>query len=156
MPRRARVQRRTILPDPIYANVGVAKFVNCLMLKGKKSVSERTLYAAFEKIRRSQRREPLDVFEQAMRNVTPTIEVKPKRVGGATYQVPVEIRHDRRLALARRWIINFARKRPGKSMADKLAAEFMDAANGVGASIKRKEDTHKMAESNRAFGHLRY
>jgi small subunit ribosomal protein S7 len=156
MPRRARVQRRTILPDPIYANVGVAKFVNCLMLKGKKSVSERTLYAAFEKIRKSQRREPLDVFEQAMRNVTPTIEVKPKRVGGATYQVPVEIRHDRRLALARRWIINFARKRPGKSMADKLAAEFMDAANGVGASIKRKEDTHKMAESNRAFGHLRY
>jgi small subunit ribosomal protein S7 len=156
MPRRARVQRRTILPDPIYANVGVAKFVNCLMIKGKKSVSEQILYAAFEKIRKSQRREPLDVFEQAMRNVTPTIEVKPKRVGGATYQVPVEIRHDRRLALARRWIINFARKRPGKSMADKLAAEFMDAANGVGASIKRKEDTHKMAESNRAFGHLRY
>jgi len=156
MPRRARVQRRIILPDPIYANVGVAKFVNCLMIKGKKSVSEKTLYAAFEKIRKSQRREPLDVFEQAMRNVTPTIEVKPKRVGGATYQVPVEIRHDRRLALARRWIINFARKRPGKSMADKLAAEFMDAANGVGASIKRKEDTHKMAESNRAFGHLRY
>jgi small subunit ribosomal protein S7 len=156
MPRRARVQRRTILPDPIYANVGVAKFVNCLMIKGKKSGSEKILYAAFEKIRRSQRREPLDVFEQAMRNVTPTIEVKPKRVGGATYQVPVEIRHDRRLALARRWIITFARKRPGKSMADKLAAEFMDAANGVGASIKRKEDTHKMAESNRAFGHLRY
>jgi small subunit ribosomal protein S7 len=156
MPRRARVQRRTILPDPIYANVGVAKFVNCLMIKGKKSASEKILYAAFEKIRRSQRREPLDVFEQAMRNVTPTIEVKPKRVGGATYQVPVEIRHDRRLALARRWIITFARKRPGKSMADKLASEFMDAANGVGASIKRKEDTHKMAESNRAFGHLRY
>jgi small subunit ribosomal protein S7 len=156
MPRRARVQRRIILPDPIYANVGVAKFVNCLMIKGKKSASEKILYAAFEKIRKSQRREPLDVFEQAMRNVTPTIEVKPKRVGGATYQVPVEIRHDRRLALARRWIITFARKRPGKSMADKLASEFMDAANGVGASIKRKEDTHKMAESNRAFGHLRY
>jgi small subunit ribosomal protein S7 len=156
MPRRARVQRRVILPDPIYANVGIAKFVNCLMIKGKKSVSEKILYDAFEKIRRSQRREPLDVFEQAMRNVTPTVEVKPKRVGGATYQVPVEIRHDRRLALARRWIITFARKRPGKSMADKLAAEFMDAANGVGASIKRKEDTHKMAESNRAFGHLRY
>jgi small subunit ribosomal protein S7 len=156
MPRRARVQRRVILPDPIYANVGIAKFVNCLMIKGKKSVSEKILYDAFEKIRKSQRREPLDVFEQAMRNVTPTVEVKPKRVGGATYQVPVEIRHDRRLALARRWIITFARKRPGKSMADKLAAEFMDAANGVGASIKRKEDTHKMAESNRAFGHLRY
>ena len=156
MPRRARIQRRTVLPDPIYANVGIAKFVNCLMIKGKKSISERIVYEAFEKIRRSQRREPLDVFEQAIRNVTPMIEVKPKRVGGATYQVPVEIRHDRRLALARRWIITFARKRPGKSMADKLAAEFMDAANGVGASIKRKEDTHKMAESNKAFGHLRY
>src|SRR5690348_337835 len=100
MPRRARIQRRTILPDPIYGNVGIAKFVNCLMIKGKKSVAEKIMYDSFEKIRRSQRREPLDVFEQAMRNVTPIIEVKPKRVGGATYQVPVEIRHDRRLALA--------------------------------------------------------
>lgn len=156
MPRRARVQRRVVLPDPIYGNVGLGKFVNCLMIKGKKSVAEKIMYDAFEKIRRSQRREPLDVFEQAMRNATPMIEVKPKRVGGATYQVPVEIRHDRRLALARRWIISFARKRSGKSMADKLAAELMDAANNMGAAIKRKDDTHKMAESNRAFGHLRY
>ncbi|HWW09261.1 MAG TPA: 30S ribosomal protein S7 [Candidatus Acidoferrales bacterium] len=156
MPRRARVTRRIILPDPIYANVGVAKFVNCLMMRGKKSVAEGIVYDAFEKIRRSSRKEPLDVFDQAIRNVTPILEVKPKRVGGATYQVPVEIRHDRRQALARRWIIRYARGRGGKSMADKLAAELMDAANGVGASIKRKEDTHKMAESNKAFSHFRY
>ena len=156
MPRRARVQRRNILPDPIYANVGVAKFVNCLMLEGKKSVSQRILYDSFERIRRSSRKEPLDVFEQAIRNVTPILEVKPKRVGGATYQVPVEIRHDRRQALARRWIIRYARARGGRSMSDKLASELMDAANGVGASIKRREDTHKMAESNKAFSHFRY
>jgi small subunit ribosomal protein S7 len=126
------------------------------MLGGKKSLSQAIVYDAFEKIRRSSRREPLDVFDQAMRNVTPVIEVKPKRVGGATYQVPVEIRHDRRQALARRWIIRYARGRGGKGMADRLAAELMDAANGVGASIKRKEDTHKMAESNKAFSHFRY
>ena len=156
MPRRQRITKRTILPDPIYGNVGVAKFVNCMMLSGKKSVAEKIVYDSFEKIRRSSRREPLDVFETAMRNVTPVLEVKPKRVGGATYQVPVEIRHDRRAALARRWIIRYARGRNGKSMADKLAAELMDAANGVGASIKRKEDTHKMAESNKAFSHFRY
>jgi small subunit ribosomal protein S7 len=145
-----------ILPDPIYANVGLAKFVNCMMLEGKKSLAERIVYDAFEKVRRSSRKEPLDVFDQAMRNVTPILEVKPKRVGGATYQVPVEIRHDRRQALARRWIIRYARARSGRSMADKLAAELMDAANGVGASVKRKEDTHKMAESNKAFSHFRY
>ncbi len=156
MPRRARVQRRTVLPDPIYGNPALAKFINCVMLEGKKSVAQGLVYDAFEKVRRSARREPLDVFDQAMRNVTPIIEVKPKRVGGATYQVPVEIRHDRRQALARRWIIRYARARGGKSMADRLAAELMDAANGVGASVKRKEDTHKMAESNKAFSHFRY
>jgi small subunit ribosomal protein S7 len=156
MPRRQRITKRTILPDPIYGSAQVAKFVNCLMLGGKKSIAESIVYDSFEKIRHSSRREPLDVFETAMRNVTPVLEVKPKRVGGATYQVPVEIRHDRRAALARRWIIRYARGRNGKSMADKLAAELMDAANGVGASIKRKEDTHKMAESNKAFSHFRY
>ena len=156
MPRRQRITKRTILPDPIYGSTQVAKFVNCMMLGGKKSIAERIVYDSFEKIRRSSRREPLDVFETAMRNVTPVLEVKPKRVGGATYQVPVEIRHDRRAALARRWIIRYSRGRSGKSMADKLAAELMDAANGVGASIKRKEDTHKMAESNKAFSHFRY
>ena len=156
MPRRARVQKRTILPDPIYGNVQLAKFINCLMIEGKKSTSQKIVYGAFEKIRHSQRREPLDVFEQAMRNVTPVLEVKPKRVGGATYQVPIEIRQDRRQALARRWIIKFARARSGRSMGDRLAAELMDASNGMGASIKRKEDTHKMAESNKAFSHFRY
>ena len=156
MPRRSRVTKRVILPDPIYANVGLAKFVNCMMLEGKKSLAERIVYDAFERVRRSSRKEPLDVFDQAMRNVTPVLEVKPKRVGGATYQVPVEIRHDRRAALARRWIIRYARARNGKSMADNLAGELMDAANGVGASIKRREDTHKMAESNKAFSHFRY
>ena len=156
MPRRQRVSKRVIVPDPIYGSVGLAKFVNCLMLQGKKSVAEGIVYDAFEKIRRSSRKEPLDVFDTALRNVTPVLEVKPKRVGGATYQVPVEIRHDRRAALARRWLIRYARARNGKSMADKLAAELMDAANGVGASIKRKEDTHKMAESNKAFSHFRY
>lgn len=156
MPRRQRVTRRNIVPDPIYGNVSIAKFINCLMLEGKKSVAQGILYDSFEKVRRSSRREPLDVFEQAMRNVTPVLEVKPKRVGGATYQVPVEIRQDRRAALARRWIIRYARSRSGKSMADKLAAELLDAANGVGASIKRREDTHKMAESNKAFSHFRY
>src|SRR5207247_10357388 len=124
---------------------------NCLMHKGKKSTAEGIVYDALARIRRSSSKEPLDVFDQAMRNVTPILEVKPKRVGGATYQVPVEIRHDRRQALARRWIIRYARSRSGKSMADNLASELMDAANGVGASIKRKEDTHKMAESNKAF-----
>ncbi len=156
MPRRQRVSKRVILPDPIYGSVGLAKFVNCLMMGGKKSVAEGIIYDAFEKIRRSSRREPLDVFDTALRNVTPVLEVKPKRVGGATYQVPVEIRQDRRSALARRWIIRYSRGRNGRSMADKLAGELMDAANGVGASIKRKEDTHKMAESNKAFSHFRY
>jgi small subunit ribosomal protein S7 len=156
MPRRQRVSKRVIVPDPIYGSVGLAKFVNCLMIQGKKSIAEAIIYDAFEKIRRSSRKEPLDVFDTALRNVTPVLEVKPKRVGGATYQVPVEIRQDRRQALARRWIIRYARGRNGRSMADKLASELMDAANGVGASIKRKEDTHKMAESNKAFSHFRY
>ena len=156
MPRRARVTRRTILPDPIYGSVGLAKFINCVMLNGKKSAAEKIVYTSFERIRRSSRREPLDVFELAMRNVTPLLEVKPKRVGGATYQVPVEVARGRRDALARRWIIRYARARSGRAMADKLAAELLDASNGMGASVKRKEDTHKMAESNKAFSHFRY
>ena len=156
MPRRARVQKRVILPDPIYGSVGLAKFVNCIMLAGKKSIAEKIVYDSFEKIRKSSRKEPLDVFDQAIRNVTPILEVKPKRVGGATYQVPVEIRHDRRQALARRWIIRYARGRSGKSMADKLAAELMDAANLRGGAVKKKDDTHKMAEANKAFAHYRW
>ena len=156
MPRRQRVSRRIIVADPQFQSEGLAKFINSVMLNGKRSTAEHIVYDALGRISKSQRREPLEVFDQAMRNVTPIIEVKPKRVGGATYQVPVEIRHDRRAALARRWVIRYARARNGKSMADNLAGELMDAANGVGASIKRREDTHKMAESNKAFSHFRY
>jgi small subunit ribosomal protein S7 len=135
----------------------VAKFINCVMLNGKKSTAEQIVYDAFGIIKsRSRGQEPLEVFENALRNATPILEVKPKRVGGATYQVPVEIRPDRRSALARRWIIRYARTRNGKSMAEKLAGELLDAANNVGAAVKRKEDTHKMAESNKAFSHFRY
>jgi len=157
MPRRARIQRRVIEPDPIYTHGGVAKFVNCIMLNGKKSTAERIVYDAFDLMKqRSRGGDPLETFENALRNATPILEVKPKRVGGATYQVPVEIRPDRRSALARRWIIQYARKRNGKSMAEKLANELMDASNNLGAAVKRKEDTHKMAESNKAFSHFRY
>ncbi len=156
MPRRARVTRRVIYPDPLYTHEGVAKFVNTVMLRGKKSVAEHAVYGAFDRIRQAQKKEPLEVFEQALRNVTPVLEVKPRRVGGATYQVPIEIRPDRRAALARRWIIRYARQRPGKSMAERLSAELMDAANGVGAAVKRREEIHKMAESNKAFSHFRY
>ena len=157
MPRRARIQKRNIIPDPVYTHQGVAKFINCLMLNGKKSTAERIVYDSFEIMRsRSRGGDPLDTFESALRNATPILEVKPKRVGGATYQVPVEIRPDRRSALARRWIIRYARGRGGKSMAEKLANELMDASNNIGAAVKRKEDTHKMAESNKAFSHFRY
>ena len=157
MPRRARIQKRNIIPDPVYTHQGVAKFINCLMLNGKKSTAERIVYDSFEIMRsRSRGGDPLETFENALRNATPILEVKPKRVGGATYQVPVEIRPDRRSALARRWIIRYARARGGKSMAEKLANELMDASNNIGAAVKRKEDTHKMAESNKAFSHFRY
>ena len=156
MPRRQRITKRTILPDPIYGNTGVAKFVNCLMLSGKKSIAERNVYDSFEKIRRSSRREPLDVFETAMRNVTPVLEVKPKRVGGATYQVPVEVRTDRSQALAIRWLIDSARKRSENTMVDRLSAELLDAANNRGSAVKKREDTHRMAEANRAFSHYRW
>ena len=156
MPRRARVQKRVILPDPIYGSVGLAKFVNCIMLAGKKSIAEKIVYDSFEKIRRSSRKEPLDVFDQAIRNVTPILEVKPKRVGGATYQVPVEVRPERRQALAIRWIIQAARDRSGHSMTEKLSAELLDAFNRRGNAVKKREDTHKMADANKAFAHYRW
>lgn len=131
-------------------------FINKTMQRGKKSLAERIVYGAFDLIEKQTRRNPLEVFEQAIRNATPTIEVKPRRVGGATYQVPVDIRAERRLALAMRWLIRSARARSGRSMAERLAAELVDAANGQGATIKRKEDTHRMAEANRAFVHYRW
>jgi small subunit ribosomal protein S7 len=144
------------LPDAKYNSLLVARFINKLMLRGKKGVAEGILYATIEELERRAKRPGLEVFEQALRNATPVIEVKPRRVGGATYQVPVEIKGDRRQSLAIRWLLGAARKRTGKSMSDRLAAELMDAANNVGTTIKRREDTHKMAEANRAFAHYRF
>ena len=156
MPRRARVVKREVMPDPRYQSKTVSMFINKLMLDGKKSVAERIMYDAFNRIEESTRRNPLDTFEQAVRNATPLVEVKPRRVGGATYQVPVDIRGDRRMALAIRWLLRSARARTGRSMAERLSAELLDAANNQGATIKRREDTHRMAEANRAFVHYRW
>lgn len=156
MPRRARVVKREVAPDAKYQSKTVSMFINKLMLAGKKSTAERIMYDAFDRISDQARRNPLDTFEQAIRNATPLVEVKPRRVGGATYQVPVDIRGDRRMALAIRWLLRSARSRGGRSMAERLAAELLDAANGQGATIKRREDTHRMAEANRAFVHYRW
>jgi small subunit ribosomal protein S7 len=156
MPRRPRIRKRTIMPDPVFTHEGVAKFVNVVMQRGKRSTAERIVYGSLDRIKKTTKKDPIEVFDIALKNATPVLEVKPRRIGGATYQVPVEIRPDRRLALARRWIVRYARARSGKSMQEKLAGELMDAANGVGATIKRREETHKMAESNKAFSHFRY
>ncbi len=156
MPRRNRPPRREIEPDVKHNSVMVARFINRLMMRGKRSVAERILYDAFDIIENKLNENPLDVFERAVNNATPILEVKPRRVGGATYQVPVEVRPERRLSLAIRWLVENARKRTGKSMAEKLSAELMDTAQGQGATIKKKEDTHKMAEANRAFAHYRW
>jgi small subunit ribosomal protein S7 len=156
MPRRARIIRRVAMPDPKYNSRGLAKFMNRIMQRGKKSTAERIIYDAFDLIEARLKRNPIEVYDQAMRNATPTLEVKPRRVGGATYQVPVEIKGERRNALAARWLINAARARAGKSMAEKLAAEIIDASQNVGTTIKRREDTHRMAEANRAFAHYRW
>jgi small subunit ribosomal protein S7 len=156
MPRRQRISRRVLLPDPRYNNRVVAKFINSLMRGGKKSLAERIMYKALEAVEGRARRPGVEVFEQAMRNATPVIEVKPRRVGGATYQVPVEIRGDRRQALAIRWLIRSARARSGRSMVEKLAAELLDAANNTGATIRRREEAHRMAEANKAYSHYRF
>jgi len=156
MPRRARVVRREILPEPRYGSRTLAVFINKVMERGKKSTAERIVYDALDRIEQQTHRPPLEVFDQAIRNATPVLEVKPRRVGGATYQVPVDIRAERRLALAMRWLLKSARTRGGRSMAERLANELTDAASGQGATIKRKEDTHRMAEANRAFVHYRW
>jgi len=156
MPRRTRPAEREIVPDARYGNATIAKFINRMMVRGKKSTAERIVYGAFELIEAKTKRNPLDVFEQAIKNATPVIEVKPRRVGGATYQIPVEVNSSRRLSLAMRWLISSSRNRSGKSMAEKLAAELMDAAQGTGTTIKKKDDTHKMAEANKAFAHYRW
>jgi len=156
MPRRKRVVRRPDNPDAKYKSRNVARFINKMMIDGKRSLSERIIYDAFDAIEARQKRPPIDVFEQALKNSTPTIEVKPRRVGGSTYQVPVDVRRDRGNALAMRWLIKSARSRTGRSMAEKLASELMDAAAGQGATIRKREETHRMAESNKAFAHYRW
>jgi small subunit ribosomal protein S7 len=156
MPRRARVVKRDIPPDARFGSKNLARFINKIMLNGKKSLAERIVYGAMDRIENQVHRNPLDVFDQALRNATPMIEVKPRRVGGATYQVPVEIRGDRRNSLAMRWLISAARSRGGRSMVEKLAGELLDAFNNTGATIKRREDVHRMAEANKAFSHYRW
>ncbi|HET9016640.1 MAG TPA: 30S ribosomal protein S7 [Thermomicrobiaceae bacterium] len=156
MPRRAKVVSREILPDARYGSELLSRFINKVMQRGKKGVAERIVYDALDLIQTRTGRDPLDVFQQAIRNATPVIEVKPRRVGGATYQVPVQIEPTRRLSLAIRWLLQSSRARGGRSMAEKLSAELLDAANNTGATIKRRDDTHRMAEANRAFSHYRW
>lgn len=153
MPRRGKIEKRKVSPDAQYNSVLVQQFINKVMSRGKKSVAERIVYEAMDLASERIKRPALDIFEQALRNVSPSIEVKPRRVGGATYQVPVEVKSDRRISLAIRWILLSARGRAGKPMHERLASELMDAYNNTGSTIKRKEDVHKMAESNRAFAH---
>ncbi len=154
--RRAGAPKREVLPDPKYGSRLVTKFVNIMMLRGKKSVAERIMYQALAAIEERTKQEGLKLFKTALDNVKPAVEVKSRRVGGSTYQVPVEVRPERRTSLAMRWIIGAARRRPERSMSEKLAAELMDAANNRGAAVKKREDTHKMAEANKAFAHYRW
>jgi len=156
MPRRRVVAKREILPDPKFGNVTLAKFMNHVMISGKKSVAERIVYGALDKIQERGSNDPLETFEKALEAIAPMVEVKSRRVGGATYQVPVEVRPARRSALAMRWLVDYSRKRGEKSMALRLAGEIMDAAAGKGAAVKKREDVHRMAEANKAFSHFRF
>ena len=156
MPRRREVPKRVWLPDPKYRSTLVTRLMNVIMLDGKKSVAEKIVYGAFDIINQRTKEDPLGVFEKAIENCKPNFEVKSRRVGGATYQVPVEVRDARRVALALRWIVGFSRKRPGKTMRDRLANELIDAANRRGSAVKKREDTHRMAEANKAFAHYRW
>ena len=156
MPRRREVPKRIVLPDPKFSSVEVAKFMNVIMNSGKKSVAERIVYGAFEQIGKKSGKDPVEIFGQAMSNVRPVVEVKSRRVGGANYQVPVEVRPARRAALAMRWIKEAARKRGEKSMGQRLAGELLDAAEGRGAAMKKREEVHRMAEANKAFSHYRF
>ncbi len=156
MPRKGPAPRRVIPPDPVYNDVLVQRFINRLMVCGKKSVAEKIFYRAMEIVGERTKRNPLEVFHQALKNVMPILEVRPRRVGGATYQVPMEVRPERRTSLGIRWLVTSARKRGGRTMIEKLAAEIMDAANNQGAAVKKREDTHRMAEANKAFAHYRW
>ena len=156
MSRRHAAQKREVIPDPKFNDLVVTKFMNAVMEDGKKSVAERMVYGAFEKMGQKAKANPIDLFRQALDNVMPTVEVRSRRVGGATYQVPVEVRHERRQALAIRWLISAARSRNESTLIDKLSGELLDAANNRGTAVKKREDTHKMAEANRAFSHYRW
>ncbi|HEX2733913.1 MAG TPA: 30S ribosomal protein S7 [Polyangiaceae bacterium] len=156
MPRRREVPKRPITPDPVYRDKMVAKFMNALMLSGKKSTAEGILYGAFDIINQRFKEDPLDVFRRALDNVKPKLEVKSRRVGGANYQVPVEVRPERRVALAMRWLVTFSRERGEKTMRERLAAEFVDASQNRGGAVKKKDDTHRMADANKAFAHYRW
>ena len=156
MSRRRRAVRRVPPPDPRHGNVELASFINRVMLNGKKTVAQRTVYQALDQVEQETHRDPIEVFDQAMRNATPNVEVKPRRVGGATYQVPVEVSGTRRTALAMRWLIRAARARTGQPMRSRLASELLDASRGQGAAVRRREELHRMAEANRAFVHYRW
>ena len=156
MPRRGKIKKRVILPDSVFGSVLVQKFINKIMIKGKKSTAEGIFYKSCDAIKEKIKKDPLLVFETAIKNVTPLMEVKPRRVGGSTYQVPVEVPPERGVTRAMQWIRDNAKDRPGRSMAEKLSAEVLDAFNGTGAAIKKREDTHRMAEANRAFAHFRW
>ena len=156
MPRKGNVPKREVLPDPVYGSVVVAKLINSVMLDGKKGVAQGIVYDAFERIGQTTGENPLEVFEKAMNNIMPVLEVKARRVGGANYQVPMDVRPERRQTLGLRWLTKYTRARGEKTMSERLAKEIMDAANNTGASVKKKEDTHKMAEANKAFAHYRF
>lgn len=156
VPRRGNVPKREVLPDPLYNSVLVTKLVNSIMLDGKKGVAQKVVYGAFDIIKEKTNQEPLEVFSTAIENIMPSLEVKARRVGGATYQVPIEVRPERRQTLGLRWLTTYARNRGEKTMKERLAGEIMDAANNTGSAVKKREDTHKMAESNKAFAHYRW
>ena len=156
MPRKGNVPKREVLPDPVYGSVVVAKLINSIMLDGKKGTAQQIVYSAFDKIQQATGEEPLEVFNKAMNNIMPVLEVKAKRIGGANYQVPVEVRPERRQTLGLRWLTKYTRLRGERTMADRLAKELMDAANEQGSAVKKREDTHRMAEANKAFAHFRW
>ena len=156
MPRRGNVPKREVLPDPMYRSVLVTKLINSIMLDGKKGVAQKVVYSAFDIVKEQTGKEPLEVFTAAMENIMPSLEVKARRVGGATYQVPMEVRPERRQTLALRWLVDFSRQRRENTMTERLMNEILDASNGLGAAVKRREDMHRMAESNKAFAHYRW
>ena len=156
MPRRGNVPKREVLPDPVYGSILVTKLVNSVMLDGKKGVAQKVVYAAFDQIKEKTEKDPVEVFTQAMENIMPSLEVKSRRVGGSTYQVPMEVRAERRQTLGLRWLTAYARKRSERTMAERLAGEILDAANNTGAAVKKRDEVHKAAEANKAFAHFRW